>query len=61
MTIKVMRKSTGLTQKDFAARYHIPVQTLKQWESDPESSSYRKPPEYILYMLGRLVEIDYEV
>ena len=59
MQLKDIRQKTGLTQKAFAARYHIPLQTLKQWECAPGSKSYRTPPEYILYMVGRLVEIDY--
>ena len=58
MTIKSIRKYTGLTQKDFAAQYHIPLQTLKQWEADPESSSFRRPPDYVVYMLGRLTGAD---
>ena len=59
MKIKKIRKNAGLTQKKFAETYHIPLQTLKQWESNPMSSSHRKPPGYILYMLDRLVKIDY--
>ena len=51
MDIKEIRQKTGLTQKDFAEHYRIPLQTLKQWESRETSSSYRKPPEYIVHML----------
>lgn len=54
MTISEIRKQTGLTQKDFAERYHLPLQTLKQWESTPTSTSYRKCPDYILYYLEQL-------
>jgi Fic family protein len=61
MTIKGIRKYTGLTQKDFAAQYHIPLQTLKQWESEPGSSSYRRPPDYVIYMLGRLTGAEFEI
>jgi len=61
MTIKEIRAATGLTQKAFAEQYQIPLQTLKQWESDPESSCYRTPPEYLLYLLERAVAEDYEV
>ena len=59
--IKEMRQETGLTQSAFAKRYHIPLQTLKQWESDANSSSFRTPPAYITYMLGRLVYHDYGI
>ena len=58
MTIKDIRRSLNLTQKEFAEKYHIPLQTIKQWESDPESSSYRRPPDYVFYMLSRLGDID---
>lgn len=59
MTIKQLRKTTGLTQNAFAAKYRIPLQTLKQWESEEGSTSFRRPPEYVTFMLGRLVLNDY--
>lgn len=59
MDVREIRKTTGLTQKDFSARYHIPLQTLKQWESSPQSTSHRAPPEYVLFMLQKLVEHDF--
>jgi len=30
--IKVIRRVLGLTQEEFAARYHIPLGTLRDWE-----------------------------
>ena len=30
--VKVIRRSLGLSQDDFAARYHIPIGTLRDWE-----------------------------
>jgi putative transcriptional regulator len=30
--IKTLRRALGLTQEDFAARYHIPIGTLRDWE-----------------------------
>jgi putative transcriptional regulator len=30
--VKVMRRALGLTQEDFAARFRIPVGTLRDWE-----------------------------
>ena len=59
MIVKELRKITGLTQKEFAGKYQIPLQTLKQWESAEGSTSFRKPPEYVTFMLGRLVLNDY--
>jgi putative transcriptional regulator len=29
---KVIRRALGLTQQEFAARYHIPLGTLRDWE-----------------------------
>jgi putative transcriptional regulator len=30
--IKIIRRALGLTQEEFAARYHIPLGTLRDWE-----------------------------
>ena len=30
--VKVMRRALGLTQEAFAARFHIPLGTLRDWE-----------------------------
>jgi putative transcriptional regulator len=30
--IKVIRRALGVTQEEFAARYHIPLGTLRDWE-----------------------------
>ena len=29
---KIIRRALGLSQEDFAARYHIPFGTLRDWE-----------------------------
>lgn len=59
MTIKEIRAITGLTQKEFAQKYDIPVQTLKGWESTPDASSHRDCPPYVLKLLERVVIEDY--
>jgi putative transcriptional regulator len=36
---KTLRRALGLTQEEFAARYHIPIGTLRDWEqgrSEPD-------------------------
>lgn len=36
---RTLRRALGLTQEEFAARYHIPVGTLRDWEqgrSEPD-------------------------
>jgi putative transcriptional regulator len=38
--VKVMRKAFGLTQEEFAAHFHIPLGTLRDWEqgkSEPDT------------------------
>jgi putative transcriptional regulator len=39
---KVIRRSLALTQEEFAARYHIPLGTLRDWEqgrSEPDQAT----------------------
>ena len=56
MTIKELRSMTGLTQKAFAEKYHIPKRTLENWEG-----GQREPTETILYLLERAVKEDYKM
>lgn len=38
--VKVMRRMLGLTQEEFAAHFHIPLSTLRDWEqgkSEPDT------------------------
>jgi len=30
--VKIIRRVLGISQEDFAARYHIPIGTLRDWE-----------------------------
>lgn len=53
MTIKELRKLTGLSQSKFAERYNIPVRTVQGWEVEKST-----PPIYVLTMLERLVKED---
>lgn len=46
MNVREMRNQLGLTQSEFAERYHIPFRTIQNWETGT-----RKPPEYLLYLL----------
>jgi len=37
--VKALRRALGMTQEEFAARYHIPLGTLRDWEqgrSEPD-------------------------
>jgi putative transcriptional regulator len=37
--VRIIRRALGLSQEDFAARFHIPVGTLRDWEQS------RKEPD----------------
>ena len=50
ITIKELRENTGLTQKAFAAKYGIPLGTLRRWEQGES-----RPAPYILGMLSMLL------
>jgi len=48
---KTLRRALGLTQEQFAARYHIPLGTLRDWEqgrSEPD-----KPARAYLTVIAR--------
>lgn len=56
MNIKELRQLTGLSQKQFADKYHINVGTLHNWEQ-----GIAKTPSHFLYVLTRLItEVDYK-
>lgn len=52
--IKQARLKAGLTQKELCDRYEIPLRTLQGWEGGS-----RKPPEYVLNLLLRCIELDF--
>lgn len=54
MTVKELRTITGLSQRAFGKKYHIPTRTIEDWEG-----GRRRPSETILYLLERAVREDY--
>jgi putative transcriptional regulator len=49
--VKTLRRALGLTQEQFATRYHIPVGTLRDWEqgrSEPD-----QPAQAYLHVIAR--------
>lgn len=54
MTVKEIRKITGLSQARFGEFYGIPKRTIEDWET-----GRRKPPEYVLELLERAVKEDF--
>lgn len=59
MTIKEMRSYLGgekpLSKAEFSRIYNIPVRTLEDWDAGK-----RVPPEYVLHLLTRAVQMDKE-
>lgn len=55
MEIKEIREMTGLNQTQFARKFDIPLRTYQNWEG-----GRRNPPEYVITMLRKLVEIEYK-
>lgn len=46
--IKELRESTGMTQKNFASMYGIPLSTLRKWEQGESS-----PAPYVVNLIAR--------
>lgn len=55
MTIKEMRIFTGLTQKEFANNFGIPIGTLRRWEYGEST-----PAPYIVQMMETILPLDTE-
>lgn len=46
MYVKELRESTGLSQNEFAKKFHIPVSTLRKWEQNEST-----PPYYVINLI----------
>lgn len=53
MTIKELRKRTGLSQSKFAERFHLSMRTLQRWEQN-----HNEPQEAIVYMINRILDLE---
>lgn len=49
---KVIRRALGLTQEEFAARFHIPIGTLRDWEQE------RKQPDRTARAYLRVIALE---
>lgn len=56
LRVRAVRKITGLKQKDFAEKYHIPLTTFTQWEQ-----GLRECPVYVIELLEFKVNSDYQM
>jgi putative transcriptional regulator len=48
---KIIRRALGLTQEEFAARYHIPLGTLRDWEQGRATPD--RPTQAYLTVIAR--------
>ena len=55
ISILELRQQTGLSQSQFAKKFHIQLKTLQAWEQ-----GWRNTPECILYMVQRILELEKE-
>lgn len=53
MKIKELRQLTGLSQTQFAKKFHIPANTVRGWEQEK-----RSPPEYVPEMIEEIIRIE---
>lgn len=53
ISILELRQQTGLSQSQFAKKFHIQLKTLQSWEQ-----GWRNTPECILYMVQRILELE---
>lgn len=53
VTVKELRRKTGLSQSRFASIYGIPVRTIQKWEIGQSS-----PPEYVIRLLEKALRTD---
>lgn len=54
MTIKQLRKITGLTQEKFAEYYGIPIRTIQEWEYGRV-----KPKDYVMKLLIKIWKLEH--
>lgn len=51
--IQNLRAKTGLSQSQFAKKFHINVRTLQRWEQGQTLA-----PDYVLWMISRILELE---
>lgn len=56
MDIKTLRKATGLSQSQFAKKFEINPMNISHWERGD-----RKPPEYVTFMMEKILEQEKEI
>ena len=54
MKIRELRKSTGMSQSQFAAYFGISVRNIQEWEQERKS-----PPPYLVGLLKRILDNEF--
>lgn len=53
ITILELRKQTGLSQSQFAKRFHLSIRAVQSWEQEK-----RNTLDHVLYMLQKILEYE---
>ena len=53
MTILELRKYLGLSQSEFAKRFHLTKKVVQSWEQ-----GWRNTPESYLFLITRVIELE---
>ena len=53
MSVYELRVGLGLSQSQFAKKFHLNVKTLQSWEQ-----GFRNCPEWTLWMMQRIIELE---
>lgn len=56
MKIKELRQLTGLSQTQFAKKFKIPANTIRNWEQEK-----RSPPDYVPGMIEEIIRLEAEL
>lgn len=51
LSILELRKQTGLSQSQFAKRFHLSIRAVQSWEQGK-----RNTPDHVLYMIQKILE-----
>lgn len=49
--VKALRKNAGMTQRQFAEYFGVPLATLRKWELPETSAQRRRIPPYLLDLM----------
>ena len=56
MDIVELRTKTGLSQSQFAKKFHLSLRTLQSWEQ-----GIYKTPEKYLFLIGYIIDLENEI